>query len=106
MVEQKLVEPLLKQHHYVLTYVSPALSYAINTKIIEAIQSKTPLILVGTCSFSEFIYKNRVGWIYERGCTEAELRAEFYQNAEFGPFIQEEFGRDEAVERLTRFISE
>lgn len=106
MVEQKLVEPLLKQHHYVLTYVSPLLSYAINTKIIEAIQSKTPLILLGTCSFSEFITRNKVGWIYDRACSEAELHEEIYRNAEFGPFIQEEFSRTEAVERLMRFISE
>lgn len=106
MVEQKLVESLLKEHHYVLTYVSPLLSYAINTKIIEAIQSKTPLILLGTCSFSEFITRNKVGWIYDQEWSEAQLHDEFYQNAEFGPFIQEEFGRTEAVERLIRFISE
>lgn len=105
MIEQQLVEEVLKQHHYVLTYVSPSLSYAINTKIIEAIQSRTPLILLGTCSFPEFITRNNVGWIYKRDCTEVELRDALDQKEEFGPFVQTEFGRVEAVERLIRFIS-
>lgn len=94
----------IEQSHFVLSYVSPLMPFAINTKIIEAIENKRPIICLGEPSFHEFISKNNIGWHFS-GQSRLELREEILPRKVYGPFISDEFDRKKAIDRLIQFIA-
>lgn len=104
IVPREKVAPLIRQHHYVLSYVSKKLPYAINTKALEAIENKTPVIFLGENTFQDFIAENKIGWAFSSTISKEELAEKFTSMIHFGPFVQMEFSRQHAVQMLIDFI--
>lgn len=103
-VKHSAVSKLIQKHHYTITYVSPKLTYAINTKIIESIENKVPIIFLGKNDFEDFIETNNIGWEFNNLMSIDELSRKIYDDELFGPFIQEEFSNSGATNRLIDFI--
>lgn len=70
------IEKLLRTHDFALSFVAQEVSYAINTKILEAAAQRTPLVLLsGPGEVTDFVRDNRLGVVadpaeLERGAQE------------------------------------
>jgi len=70
------IEKLLRTHDFALSFVAQEVSYAINTKILEAAAQRTPLVLLsGPGEVTDFVRDNRLGVVadpaeLERGARE------------------------------------
>ena len=104
IVPREEVAPLIRQHHYVLSYVSEKLPYAINTKALEAVENRTPIIFLGESAFQNFIVENNIGWEFKASMSKSALVEKFSSPTNFGPFVHKEFSRQHAVQMLLDFI--
>lgn len=98
------VAPLIRQHHYVLSYVSEKLPYAINTKALEAVENRTPIIFLGENAFQNFILENNIGWEFKDSMSKDDLAEKFTSKTNFGPFVHKEFSRQHSIQMLLDFI--
>lgn len=104
IVPREEVAPLIRQHHYVLSYVSKKLPYAINTKALEAVENRTPIIFLGENAFQNFIVENNIGWEFKASMSKNDLAEKFTSATKFGPFVQKEFSRQHSIKMLLDFI--
>lgn len=104
IVPREEVAPLIRQHHYVLSYVSDKLPYAINTKALEAVENRTPIIFLGENAFQNFIVENNIGWEFKASMSKSALVEKFTSPTIFGPFVHKEFSKQHAVQMLLDFI--
>ena len=104
IVDRELVPSIISKSHFVVTYVSPLLPYAINTKIIEAIENRKPVILLGNPSFQDFINENNIGWVFDPSWSPSVLKDLLASASQFGPFVDPRFDISNAVQSLESFL--
>ena len=104
IVDHELVPSIISKSHFVVTYVSPLLPYAINTKIIEAIENRKPVILLGNPSFQDFINENNIGWVFDPSWSPSVLKDLLASASQFGPFVDPRFDISNAVQSLESFL--
>lgn len=103
-VKKSSVKPLITSSHFVITYISPKLPYAINTKILEAVESRVPLFLIGESHIQDFVGRNKIGWIAEPNLEAEKLRECILYEGPYGPFMDNEFGTKNGVDYLVNFL--
>lgn len=60
------IEKLLRTHDFAVSFVAQEVSYAINTKILEAAAQKTPLVVLsGPGEVTDFVQENQLGVVVD-----------------------------------------
>lgn len=103
------VKAFLRKSDFILSYVSPKMGYALNTKILEAIGEKRPVMLISEPNLvSEFVKRNKVGFVFDPVIEELQDADwdDVFSEFAFGPIVDREHDLDHAMHKLLELFSQ